>query len=187
MFPMPDKEQAVANCRFWAALSLTAEQKHGTSDPLELERLGDDLSDEQVASRWIVSDDPAATGAFRVMAIGLAAGVLVSAGQIAALVWQSAPGFKPVIALATAFWLLYLGLFPTSVAFTLWAFALGRSTAGRRDRGHAENGFQPDPRLWMCPKFRLHRPRSPRSARRRWPPAWSRERLGRASISSGVL
>lgn len=28
-------------------------------------------------------------------------------------------------------WLLYLGLFPTSVAFTLWAFALGRSTAGR--------------------------------------------------------
>jgi drug/metabolite transporter (DMT)-like permease len=28
-------------------------------------------------------------------------------------------------------WALYLGLFPTSVAFTLWAFALGRSTAGR--------------------------------------------------------
>jgi drug/metabolite transporter (DMT)-like permease len=28
-------------------------------------------------------------------------------------------------------WLLYLGLFPTSIAFTLWAFALGRSTAGR--------------------------------------------------------
>ncbi len=54
----PDKEQAVANCRFWAALSLTAEQKHGTSDPLEMERLGDALSDEQVAQRWIVSDDP---------------------------------------------------------------------------------------------------------------------------------
>ena len=54
----PDKEQAVANCRFWAALSLTAEQKHGTSDPLEMERLGDALSDEQVVSRWIVSDDP---------------------------------------------------------------------------------------------------------------------------------
>ena len=54
----PDREQAVANCRFWAALSLTAEQKHGTSDPAELERLGDELSDEQVASRWIVSDDP---------------------------------------------------------------------------------------------------------------------------------
>ena len=28
-------------------------------------------------------------------------------------------------------WLVYLGLFPTSIAFTLWAFALGRSTAGR--------------------------------------------------------
>lgn len=54
----PDREQAVANCRFWAALSLTAEQKHGTSDPVEMERLGDELSDEQVASRWIVSDDP---------------------------------------------------------------------------------------------------------------------------------
>lgn len=54
----PDREMAVANCRFWAALALTAEQKHGTTDPLEMERLGDELSDEQVASRWIVTDDP---------------------------------------------------------------------------------------------------------------------------------
>lgn len=54
----PDHDKAVTNTRFWAALSLTAEQKHGTSDPLEMERLGDELSDEQVASRWIVSDDP---------------------------------------------------------------------------------------------------------------------------------
>ncbi|GAB3447057.1 glucose-6-phosphate dehydrogenase (coenzyme-F420) [Phycicoccus ginsengisoli] len=54
----PERDRAVANCRFWAALSLTAEQKHGTSDPLEVERLGAELSDEQVASRWIVSDDP---------------------------------------------------------------------------------------------------------------------------------
>jgi coenzyme F420-dependent glucose-6-phosphate dehydrogenase len=54
----PDREQAVANCRFWAALALTPEQKHGTSDPVEMERLGDALSDEQVASRWIVTDDP---------------------------------------------------------------------------------------------------------------------------------
>ena len=54
----PDHEQAVRNCRFWAALSLTAEQKHGTSDPLEMERLGDALPDEQVAKRWIVSSDP---------------------------------------------------------------------------------------------------------------------------------
>ena len=48
----------MANTRFWAALALTAEQKHGTSDPLEMEKLGDELSDEQVASRWIVSADP---------------------------------------------------------------------------------------------------------------------------------
>ncbi len=54
----PDHDQAVRNCRFWAALSLTPEQKHGTSDPIEMERLGDELSDEQVARRWIVSSDP---------------------------------------------------------------------------------------------------------------------------------
>ena len=54
----PDHDQAVRNCRFWAALSLTADQKHGTSDPLEMERLGDALPDEQVAKRWIVSSDP---------------------------------------------------------------------------------------------------------------------------------
>jgi len=54
----PDHDQAVTNCRFWAALSLTAEQKHGTSDPLEMERLGDELSDAQVAQRWIIASDP---------------------------------------------------------------------------------------------------------------------------------
>lgn len=54
----PDHDRAVENCRFWAALSLTPEQKHGTSDPLEMEKLGDALSDEQIASRWIVSSDP---------------------------------------------------------------------------------------------------------------------------------
>jgi len=54
----PDHDRAVANCRFWAALSLSAEQKHGTSDPLEMERLGDELSDEQVAQRWIIASDP---------------------------------------------------------------------------------------------------------------------------------
>ena len=54
----PDHDQAVRNCRFWAPLSLTAEQKHGTSDPIEMERLSEQLSDEQIASRWIVSADP---------------------------------------------------------------------------------------------------------------------------------
>ncbi len=28
-------------------------------------------------------------------------------------------------------WIVYLGLFPTSIAFTTWAYALGRTTAGR--------------------------------------------------------
>jgi coenzyme F420-dependent glucose-6-phosphate dehydrogenase len=54
----PDPDRAIANCRFWAPLSLTAEQKHGTSDPIELEKLSGELSDEQITSRWIVSSDP---------------------------------------------------------------------------------------------------------------------------------
>ncbi len=54
----PDREQALANCRFWAPLSLTAEQKHGTSDPVALQRLADELPIEQVGKRWIVTDDP---------------------------------------------------------------------------------------------------------------------------------
>ncbi len=32
---------------------------------------------------------------------------------------------------ASIAWLVYLGIFPTSVAFTTWAFALSRTTAGR--------------------------------------------------------
>ncbi|MGH2488586.1 MAG: DMT family transporter [Candidatus Limnocylindria bacterium] len=32
---------------------------------------------------------------------------------------------------ASVMWLVYLGVFPTSVAFTTWAFALNRTTAGR--------------------------------------------------------
>lgn len=54
-----DPDAAVRNCRFWAPLSLTAEQKHGVSDPIEMERLADDLTDDQIASRWVVASDPA--------------------------------------------------------------------------------------------------------------------------------
>jgi coenzyme F420-dependent glucose-6-phosphate dehydrogenase len=54
-----DQAQALHNVRFWAPLSLTAEQKHGVDDPIEMERLADELSDEQIAKRWIVTDDPA--------------------------------------------------------------------------------------------------------------------------------
>jgi len=53
-----DRELALENCRFWAPLSLTAEQKHSVHDPIEMERLADELPIEQVARRWIVSSDP---------------------------------------------------------------------------------------------------------------------------------
>ena len=54
-----DPDQALHNVRFWAPLSLSAEQKHGVDDPVEMERLADELSDEQIAKRWIVTSDPA--------------------------------------------------------------------------------------------------------------------------------
>lgn len=54
-----DADAALHNVRFWAPLSLTAEQKHGVDDPVEMERLADELTDEQVAKRWIVTSDPA--------------------------------------------------------------------------------------------------------------------------------
>ena len=54
----PDPEKALENCRFWAPLSLTPEQKHSVDSPREMERLADELPIEQVAKRWIVSSDP---------------------------------------------------------------------------------------------------------------------------------
>jgi coenzyme F420-dependent glucose-6-phosphate dehydrogenase len=53
-----DPERALENTRFWAPLALTAEQKGGLEDPLEIQRAGDALAIEQVASRWIVASDP---------------------------------------------------------------------------------------------------------------------------------
>ena len=53
-----DPSQALANTRFWAPLSLTAEQKHTVSSAEEMERLADELPIEQVAQRWIVASDP---------------------------------------------------------------------------------------------------------------------------------
>jgi coenzyme F420-dependent glucose-6-phosphate dehydrogenase len=53
----PDPEVALENTRFWAPLALTAEQKGGLEDPLEIQRAGDALPIEQVASRWIVASD----------------------------------------------------------------------------------------------------------------------------------
>jgi coenzyme F420-dependent glucose-6-phosphate dehydrogenase len=53
-----DPRVALENTRFWAPLSLSAEQKHSVSSPDKLERLADELPIEQVASRWIVTADP---------------------------------------------------------------------------------------------------------------------------------
>jgi len=53
-----DPEQALEDTRFWAPLSLTAEQKHSVDSAVEMERLADELPIEQVAKRWIVASDP---------------------------------------------------------------------------------------------------------------------------------
>ena len=50
-----DPARALENTRFWAPLSLTAEQKHSVHDPVEMQRLADELPIEQVARRWIVA------------------------------------------------------------------------------------------------------------------------------------
>ncbi|WAC57292.1 glucose-6-phosphate dehydrogenase (coenzyme-F420) [Gordonia sp. SL306] len=54
----PNPELALENTRFWAPLSLTAEQKHSVNSSTEMERLADELPIEQVAKRWIVASDP---------------------------------------------------------------------------------------------------------------------------------
>ncbi|HWS57046.1 MAG TPA: glucose-6-phosphate dehydrogenase (coenzyme-F420) [Actinotalea sp.] len=54
----PDPELALANTRFWAPLSLSAEQKHSIHSPAEMERAADELPIEQVARRWVVASRP---------------------------------------------------------------------------------------------------------------------------------
>ncbi|NKQ52227.1 glucose-6-phosphate dehydrogenase (coenzyme-F420) [Amycolatopsis sp. K13G38] len=53
-----DPGKALDNTRFWAPLSLSAEQKHTVSSAEEMERLADELPIEQIAKRWIVASDP---------------------------------------------------------------------------------------------------------------------------------
>ena len=53
-----DPDAALNNTRFWAPLSLTPEQKHSISDPIEMEAAADALPIEQVAKRWIVASNP---------------------------------------------------------------------------------------------------------------------------------
>jgi len=52
-----DARAAVDACRWWAALSLSAEEKSGVDDPLEMERLADGAAD-RAHERFVVSDDP---------------------------------------------------------------------------------------------------------------------------------
>jgi coenzyme F420-dependent glucose-6-phosphate dehydrogenase len=54
----PDPDRALENTRFWAPLSLSAEEKHSITNPAEMERAADALPIEQVARRWIVSSSP---------------------------------------------------------------------------------------------------------------------------------
>ncbi|MDP8905066.1 MAG: glucose-6-phosphate dehydrogenase (coenzyme-F420) [Chloroflexota bacterium] len=53
-----DRRRALEDTRIWAALALPGEKKTGVEDPREMERLAGELSTEEAASRWIVSDDP---------------------------------------------------------------------------------------------------------------------------------
>lgn len=54
----PDPDLAKANCRFWAPLSLTAQQKHTIHSPAQMEAAADALPIDQVAQRWIVASTP---------------------------------------------------------------------------------------------------------------------------------
>jgi len=53
-----DRDRALKDTRHWAALALSPQEKMSVKDPLEMERLADNLPVERAASRWIVSTDP---------------------------------------------------------------------------------------------------------------------------------
>jgi coenzyme F420-dependent glucose-6-phosphate dehydrogenase len=52
------QEEALENTRFWAPLSLSAEDKHRLDDPVEMAAAADRLPIEEVARRWIVATSP---------------------------------------------------------------------------------------------------------------------------------
>ncbi len=52
------RDEALENTRFWAPLSLPAEDKHRLEDPLEMAYAADKLPIEEVARRWIVATTP---------------------------------------------------------------------------------------------------------------------------------
>jgi coenzyme F420-dependent glucose-6-phosphate dehydrogenase len=53
-----DADRALNDCRYWGALALSADEKTGVEDPVEMQRLADALPIERAASRFIVSSDP---------------------------------------------------------------------------------------------------------------------------------
>lgn len=53
-----DPDLAMENTRFWSPLSLSAEQKHSITDPVQMEEAADALPIETIAKRWIVGSDP---------------------------------------------------------------------------------------------------------------------------------
>jgi coenzyme F420-dependent glucose-6-phosphate dehydrogenase len=53
-----DYDTALNNTRFWSPLSLSKEQKHDITDPIEMEKAADALPIETIAKRWIVGSDP---------------------------------------------------------------------------------------------------------------------------------
>ncbi|TQJ30191.1 glucose-6-phosphate dehydrogenase (coenzyme-F420) [Microbacterium sp. SLBN-146] len=54
----PDEQTALEKTRFWAPLALSAEEKMGIHDPIEMQRRAAELPIERAASRFIVSTDP---------------------------------------------------------------------------------------------------------------------------------
>src|SRR5580692_5799635 len=53
-----DPRRALADTRHWGALALSPEEKSSVDDPLEMERLADNVPVERAAKRWIVTTDP---------------------------------------------------------------------------------------------------------------------------------
>lgn len=53
-----DRQRALDDTKYWAALALSPEEKVSVEDPVEMEKLADALPVERTAKRWIVSTDP---------------------------------------------------------------------------------------------------------------------------------
>ena len=52
-----DLQRAMDDTRHWAALALSADEKTGVDDPIEMEKRANALPVERAASRWLVSTD----------------------------------------------------------------------------------------------------------------------------------